>query len=353
MAANQAPLLAPETERSEGPENALPEPRTTGRSISLSHAPNSSGPDPTSTTQDVGMPGLTTPTVVKLIDVSQIEDLILNKKEIEPPGEGHAPDCDGDSERMNGPLFYDTLGGQYADKGLGERRKTATLRLMQSKAYTQLLEDRVTELEKTVQRMQNLPPLPVHDDSNKADEIPITEARIDTLTWAQFRAESKIDREDGGDWTHRPEVDTRASVDAKQRIGTIEILEEEPRSSLVFKDEVELATHDEQIRMIPDLPVVAGPQEQVLSEVEPHRIRIRSKLLLKVLKEITGCKTTTGPYGHRMVFFRPFKLLIAYEERLNEYLVELRRLHSTADDANGSIPEMKPTQDTANSHIDS
>lgn len=176
-----------------------------------------------------------------------------------------------------------------------------------------------------MQRIQGLPELPVQkdsDDTDKKDQIPATHPKIDYLSWAEFCAVSKVDKEPGSSWTHRPEIDTT------QTKAVIEILREEPRSSWEFKSEARSLSNNEQVPTVPDMPGLSEPQAQSVAEVEPHRIRIRSEVLLKLLSEKTGCNTNTGPFRHRMTFLRPFKLFISFGKRLNDSLDELDKIHT-------------------------
>lgn len=344
MAATQSPHQAPVTSGSDGIENISPEITATSVSADLPHAAKSDGLAPAAAKQDMGTPPKTSD-VVNSIDPGKKKNDDSRKEETGPPGEERVVNCDGDHTN-NGDLFWGALGDHYTENmkngGLNERRKTAKLRLMQSKAYKQLLEERVTELEREVQRIQKKPLLPVTDDSNYADKIPITCPRIDILSWAEFRTVWKVDKKDGLGWTHRPEVDTMVLMDKEQLKGIIEILREEPRSSWEFKAGIGLLSNGEQVQTIPNLSGLPAPQGQVLADVEPHRIRIRSKLLLKLLVEITGCNTVTGPFGHRLVLLRPFKLLITYEKQLKDYLGDLDKLHSPAADTKGLLQVEAP-----------
>lgn len=342
MAATQSPNLASQTARLDGPQTACTGTAATSESTPLTHAPKSNGSSPPPATQHVGMPTPTTPNVPKPVDPRQAKSPDPENKDHGPHEDESIVDCDGDDQMIggHGSLFYQTLGGPHADlnSALDERRKNADMRLMQSKAYSQLLEDRVTMLEKTVQGLQGLKQLPTtRDPSNDADKVPVTCPRVDILSWAEFRAMSKVDKKPGSGWTHRPEIEDRTLIAAEQVKGTIEILREEPRFSWEFKSEVRSSSNDEQIPTISELPGLPESQVQDFAEVEPHRIRIRSKLLLKLLDKVTDCNTTPGPYGHRLVLLRPFKLLITFEKRLNEYLDDLNKIHSASTDKNGSF----------------
>lgn len=336
MAATQSPNPVSQTANIDIPQNAHPGTPVQKEWPSLSYASSSDGSTSPTAKQDGGMPTPATPSVAKPIKLRQANNPAPTNTEAGLPEGEDVIDCEGDDEyaRGTGTLFDDTLGDPYS-RPLNERRKGANLRLMQSKAYSQLLEERVMVLESTVQRIQNLPPLPTTQDDSYTPEVPVTCPRVDILSWAEFRAPSKVDKKPGVGWTHSPELESGTLGDTKKMKSTIEILREEPRFTLEVISDPRFPTEVEQIPTTSDLTRIPEPQPHLPTEVEPHRIRIRSKLLLKVLDEITGCNTTAGPYGHRLVLLRPFKLLITFEKHLRDYLADLDKMHSISTDENG------------------
>jgi len=214
-------------------------------------------------------------------------------------------------ETKSSALFYESVGGIHAPE-LAKRRAKADMRLMQSKAYAELLEDRIFDLEDKVRKLRGEPkPADIEDDV--IGDVP-TITEIGMLGWTEFSRRIEINRKDiPEEWKHCPEVD-------QEPRHVIEILKEEPRFDF-FKLNTQ-SSNAAQSR-----PDVAGIQVHD-SSVDPHRIRIRSKLLLKVLKEITGCNTTLGPYEHRLLLLQPFKLLVSFEKNIRDFLRDVEELHA-------------------------
>ncbi|KAI1172358.1 P-loop containing nucleoside triphosphate hydrolase protein [Nemania sp. FL0916] len=185
---------------------------------------------------------------------------------------------------------------------LAKRREVGKLRLQQSKAYLDLLESRLSVLEEQF-RQSNL--------------------TICQLSWFEFRGKPRVyPRIHSTFWKHSPEIDS----DPKSMI---EILIEEPTYNLVRSIKWRRSLRDD------DDPAFGGtaedidPSSAIVSSTSqsdnstPHLIRIRSPLLLKVLKDVTGIETTSGPHQHILVFFKPFKLLVANEARIRARLKSL------------------------------
>jgi hypothetical protein len=63
------------------------------------------------------------------------------------------------------------------------------------------------------------------------------------------------------------------------------------------------------------------------SSMPIYRIRIRSVVLLKLMREVTELNTTIGRHKHQLVFIRPFKLLVSFERQLRERLQELEKIY--------------------------
>ncbi|KAK8137257.1 hypothetical protein PG984_005197 [Apiospora sp. TS-2023a] len=207
-------------------------------------------------------------------------------------------------------LHYEAHGYMTLSKTTPQqRRKQAVLRLAQSKAYAELIEERIMLLEKSVAGLQSKDgkTLAVTEDENEI--APKTHAEINVMEWGEFRATFMFGPINRG---HRPEWDsTRRSV--------IEILRDEPSlSKISISSDNEPNTHSRITRQ--------GTHPVTF---EPHQIRLRSKLLLQILNEITGCNTTLGQWKHKLLFLRPFKLLVYFQDKLKDRLCSLERLHST------------------------
>ena len=199
--------------------------------------------------------------------------------------------------------------GKYGSNWLDGRRKKAALRLHQSKAYSELIEDRILDLERKVRALRKeKTPLP----DERLTNFPSNKVGIEYQSWAQFSARLRLDTKDITTWKHRPEIDPEPKH-------IIEVLQEAPltNSSNTAKNH--------------------GPSEAPRSEAvnlkttgiaavaHPHLIRIRSRLLLKVIEEATECNTVVGPHKHRLLLFRPYKLFVKYGRDLRSFLEKLEK----------------------------
>jgi len=214
--------------------------------------------------------------------------------------EDMAPDPDSDNENEN-KLSYDLLGnylgGAFFRNSTLEQRKGKARRLaIQSSLHTQLVEDRLKELERHVEILLRIPTL--KEDEENQEPLP-HRLSIKHMTWPAFSAqviipESKIRRVN---WLHSPEVDSVQK-------NVIEVLIEEPQLGRIPNW---VSRNDS----VPDIDPTM---------YDPYRIRLRSPLMLKLLERVTKQKVTIGPHRHQLVLLRPFKLLIAYADKFLEFL---------------------------------
>jgi hypothetical protein len=189
---------------------------------------------------------------------------------------------------------------------------------MQTKAYAELIEDRILELERKVQSLTNDQTPLVEDVGSQSDPPSLLQAV--PMAWSEFNSRTSFyvsQKDYPENWPHRPELD-----DAPKPV--LEILTEEPRYGSFPADfsnnhNSDAATTSHCVRRVPS----SSLEECPLSLAEPYRIRIRSKLLLKLLKQLTGCNVVRGPYEHRLLMLRPFKLLVRFADRIRNHAQEL------------------------------
>ncbi|KAI0548396.1 hypothetical protein F4679DRAFT_551013 [Xylaria curta] len=212
-------------------------------------------------------------------------------------------------------LVYESIGGKITVvPTLPERRAKASRRILQAKAYTELVEDRIQDLERKVRQLSNEKDS-LAEDNNSPERIPPI-IRIVPMGWTDFNHRTFINRKDfTGTWKHRPEIDELSRP-------VIEILVEEPYYGFGLSRSGKQNSDDSQ-----SLPTFQ-PNE---FSVEPYQIRIRSKLLLKTLKEITGSNVTIGPYEHRLLLLRPFKLLVHFEQEIRSSIRKMELANSNYD----------------------
>ncbi|KAI0860003.1 P-loop containing nucleoside triphosphate hydrolase protein [Xylaria cubensis] len=193
---------------------------------------------------------------------------------------------------------------------LATRRRAAKLRLLQSKSYLDLLEDRILELEGKFGKYLNAQ----NDDVKEAPTtVPGSHLSICHLSWFQFRGSRQTGpKVSSVYWEHVPEIDLSLK-------SMIEILTEEPKygDNMIRNMEIEPGMSDNRLLLGSNI----NQQDQSTSRHDtsaPYLIRIRSPLLLKMLADVTGLQTVVGPHRHILLFFKPFKLLVAYAAQIRD-----------------------------------
>ncbi|KAI1359010.1 hypothetical protein F5Y08DRAFT_93202 [Xylaria arbuscula] len=256
-------------------------------------------------------------------DAVSEESQTKHKSDQVKPNQGKKrPDCDIEDsmsdreDSRSSTLFRESVGekGNNVRSTLPERRAKAPRRLLQAKAYAELVEDRILYLEKTLQDLIKSKDLEQEEPTK--DETPPNDIRsllhIADLGWIEFNHRTLVNRKDiTGKWDHRPEVDAGSKP-------IVEALVEEPRYSLSLASTNQQSS-DELRKSFggPD----SHPSEKDRSS-EPYRLRIRSNLLLRALKEITGTNLLIGPHEHRLLMLRPFKFLVHFEEKIKKFITE-------------------------------
>ncbi|KAI1751862.1 hypothetical protein F4782DRAFT_170857 [Xylaria castorea] len=203
---------------------------------------------------------------------------------------------------------------------LPERRAKASRRILQAKAYAELVEDRILDLEQKVRDLNNEKDSLAEDNSSPGGIPPII--RLAPMGWTDFNHRTFINRKDfTGTWKHRPEIDELSRP-------VIEILIEEPYYGFGLSRSGKQSSDDSLSHL--SAPGLSTFQPDDFS-VEPYQIRVRSKLLLKTLKEITGTNVTIGPHEHRLLLLRPFKLLVYFEQDIRSSLQKMELANSNYD----------------------
>jgi len=236
---------------------------------------------------------------------------------------------DDEESEWNSRLRNESVGvrilGDLRVLDIDERRGKAGLRLLQSKAYVELVEDRLLDVEEKLQKLLDLPKPTYKANLSKP---PASKPEIIELDWVTFRGPRDQNTEKGK-LNHRPEIDEEEKC-------VIEVLTEEPQYIFlpatrnggpprVVESSVKHSARSSTAQLgdqncSPDTPIHQGLM------ATPYRIRIRSPLLLKVINEITGFSTTRGPHKHTLLFFRPFKLLVARAEDLQNHLAQMNKV---------------------------
>jgi hypothetical protein len=209
-------------------------------------------------------------------------------------------------------------------KSVEERKLKARRLAIQSHLYSQLVEDRIKELEKKIQAILNMPePETLMTDEDILKPLP-HDLSIHRMTWKQFSApvdvpESMIRRVK---WFHGLEVDGVSK-------NVIETLVEDPRKAYQ--------------------PSWSSENKSALqvdpSSYTPYQLRFRSPMMLKLLERITQQKVMIGPHKHQILLFRPFKLLVAYSDEILSFLKQLENNFDGQESGNSDVQASHSTSD--------
>lgn len=221
-------------------------------------------------------------------------------QELQPDSEsdGHS---DGSLVHKLSVRYYQSK-YESLDNHLEKRMNKATRLAIQSNLYAQLVEDRLKQLEKDV-RMILRKPLPKNEEDEISKNVmkPLPHRQVvNHLTWTAWSAPVVVPKAllARPKWKHGLEVDGIPK-------SVIEILIEEPQVAVRYFNRNEPS------------PVI-DPSLWV-----PWRIRFRSKLMLKLLERVTGQRVSIGPHKHQVVLLRPFKLLVAYADKIFSFCQDL------------------------------
>ncbi|KAI1462622.1 P-loop containing nucleoside triphosphate hydrolase protein [Annulohypoxylon moriforme] len=254
---------------------------------------------------------------VKVGTSSSQGNLATSQAEPQVNGHNEALEEEEDPHKLARTLYFSRYGG-YKD-GLEERREKADMRLQQSKAYADLIEHRIIDIEEKLSRVLNEP----KKHSNESLIPSSNEVEIKELNWSDFGRIAEIDQKlSTGFWNHKPELDRNSK-------NVIEILMEEPGLEAVRI--ITKTTSGQRESDHIERPSTTVKHDGSRS---PHRIRIRSRVLIKLLGDVTGLKTSIGPYKHILVFLKPFKLLIAHAQDIRTRLKEMESKYLRLDEHN-------------------
>ncbi|KAI2782628.1 P-loop containing nucleoside triphosphate hydrolase protein [Daldinia loculata] len=232
-------------------------------------------------------------------------------------------------------------------EALQERRKKANRRLAQSQSYLNLVEDRILHLEKTLRKILKEPEPQL--DEHASVSIPPSTGVINELTWSEYGVRADLDpKASSNTWQHVAELDPTPKP-------VIEVLIEEPRYDVIRKTEkIQLPGQPNPQGKLPGLEM-PSQHDFIPSAASrekpgtPYRIRIRSPILLKVLKEATGLETVVGQHRHKLVFFKPFKLLVEYTDKLRDHLQQITN-RTTPSGGYDGVPNETETEE-AKAHL--
>ncbi|KAE9380235.1 hypothetical protein N431DRAFT_477201 [Stipitochalara longipes BDJ] len=216
---------------------------------------------------------------------------------------------------------------------LGDIRTMAGNRATQAILYTKLVETRLTFLETELQRLKGNDGAAIHGQCSHVSDSN-TILAIKRMSWAEFKIDPTINTSGAISGNHVPEVDMRPKY-------VLEVLTEEGPGIRRTRKRQEasakpLRSGDKQSgndgRGTESVTQMTSSGTATSLPV-PERLRIRSKELLEILEEIAGVTFHSSPWGkEKIVFLRPFKLLVTFESEIRERLEQLEttsRVHPT------------------------
>ena len=250
-----------------------------------------------------------------------------------------------DEDNVSDAEYIRELRHSVAYPGIGEplqeRIKKAAKRVVQQMDYTQLMEDRMKNMEKRLQLIENKgvepePPTPSAKKTNRPAELIMD---IKRMTFQEYSAtdpnpvikataifaahKHKCRHEFQGQLPYHL-IDVVISTTLQpQRLGKDQSTN--PAASLPGFDTSSLAMPAQ------DLTTNDG------QFIQPERIRINSNLLLQALEKITGASFTDSRVGddefelRDQVILRPFKLLVTFEKEIRDEIDRLEQIHMLSE----------------------
>jgi hypothetical protein len=237
---------------------------------------------------------------------------------------------------------------------LKERTKNSALSARQNASYTILLEERLAALEKMVEALTREKTTSVEENQVRPQglahiddlESVAEETRLSQLLLSIRRVELedfKIRQKQKHDQFGRsnPMLDLewedfttkRKQKHGQFRVGLEQVQNEAPKN--VIDVAVQASTENPQARKTNnDLP---SPYQRHLknnTQSSPQRIRINSIPLLKMLEQLSGESLFYHNQERPLVFLRPFKFFVKYEQEIREFLTQLE-----SQDREGSDPK--------------
>lgn len=206
------------------------------------------------------------------------------------------------------------------NKQLEARIKTAPTRVRQFADYIKLMEDRMEAMEEHLLKLNPDPEKPQQEpDVEAASTLPPKQLALDIahMKWKEFN-------DVRGRQIHVIEVligdpDHLNPPERKKRSKTQEGKKEKSNEKKEKQDEKD--DSNEKDGKVPGTTTQIRPSTvQEKRSIMPERISINSDLLINILKEITSAELQ-GP----MVFLRPFKLLLHWEEEIRQRLKTLEK----------------------------
>ena len=244
-----------------------------------------------------------------------------------------------DSDKLRHENYFGALhGNPLFDKGtIRNRAKKAPKRILQQAHYMNLVEERIQELEKRLDEIQNL-----RNDNEDNEDNSVSEkqglAKEEVLDKnASILALIRLNFEEYKPKLPEITMKTFFSVDEVHR--GKKPLPEPPRRHLIEVVHNNISIESGMVHQFDKSASPVGPndidplkaQDSVSKDDQnliSDRIRINSKLLLDALSKITGFQFTRpkgiGTKLRSQVMLRPFKLLSTYEREIRSYTQALR-----------------------------
>lgn len=211
---------------------------------------------------------------------------------------------------------------------LEDRRINAKRHANQAILFTGLVEDRLAFLEQQLQKLQLLAgedPIVLQNFKDSANASgPSHNPEIKHMTWAEWKSVPAVLNSKVSKAKHSPEGQNAPK-------SVLEVLIEDPQVTMRRRLRIrEKAQDGPKKRSDVNRPATTPKPDAstVNAKRVPERLRIRSRVLLEILEQVTDVKLPPGPHGlEKLVMLRPFKLLFTYEDKIRKRLSNMEELY--------------------------
>ena len=243
-----------------------------------------------------------------------------------------APDSALSDSEPESHLSYKVGRGVFRNDDLKDRSKKARKRFLQHVDYENLIEYRMLDIERRLQRIEAIdsPPESPKITPSRPDEPLDISLNIKRMTFAEYAPKDPT-----------PQKDTSVDISYKKRYQhkpCHAIADQTPCSliDVVYADE-----HPAPARAPtrPEMATVEAPS------VQPDRVRINSSLLLKAIGRASNYRFTENLFDDELlllpqVMLRPFKVFVTHEQKIRDEVKRLECLHSSYDRESDDSPQV-------------
>ena len=233
---------------------------------------------------------------------------------------------------------------------LQERVKKGAKLAVQQMEYTRLMEDRMKDMEKRLQLIENKgkePEPPAHRPRMTLDLI-MDIKRMAFYEYLPTETDSEIKRPPNANMQHKP----RHEFPGQLPYHVIDVVNSVSQQERLGIDQVAKAAAGP---LDPAGPAPSIPHQDLkiddVPSVQPERIRINSAQLLRSLEKITGAffsttRVDTDRVLQDQVILRPFKLFVTFEQEIRYEIDRLEKLHmQDRNESKLEAPETAKSED--------